>query len=66
MLKIVQITAAAVYRPDYETLSFFALGEDGSIWMILNPDLDDWDGRGSWRQLPAIPVYATRPSNRPD
>jgi hypothetical protein len=66
MLKIIQIAAAAVYRPDYETLSLFALCEDGSTWIFDNPDLHDWEVCGAWRQLPAIPLYATRPSNRPD
>jgi len=53
MLKIIQI--AAVYRPDYEVLSLFALCDDGSTWILDNPDLHDWAGRGTWHKLPSVP-----------
>jgi hypothetical protein len=51
MMRIVQITAAEIKDRDGEPSgTVYALADDGSVWMLINPWLPD----SQWRKLPDL------------
>lgn len=49
-MKIIQIAATETMGEDQMYGTLYALADDGSVWIMINP----WEGNKKWKKLPEL------------